>query len=282
MREVVVNVEPDVAFEQLQFVVPQRGDKRKLLDIALKNARQYEADKLNRMEKLNPEQRATRTLTAMQRDLHLQHLPRHIECFDNSNISGSSPVASCVVFRNAKPSKKDYRHFNIKTVEGADDYASMAEVITRRYTRLVQEGEELPQLLVVDGGKGQLSTAVEALSAMGLDEQIAAIGIAKQFNEIYFPGDSVPLYIDKNSETLRVIQRLRDEAHRFAIAHHRQQRGRGQVRSALDEVKGIGPATKKLLLKEFKSVKRIREASVDQLAAVIGPAKAKILAEALQ
>ena len=246
--------------------VLQRGDKRKLLDIALKNARQYEADKLNRMEKLNPEQRATRTLTAMQRDL----------------ISGSSPVASCVVFRNAKPSKKDYRHFNIKTVEGADDYASMAEVITRRYTRLVQEGEELPQLLVVDGGKGQLSTAVEALSAMGLNEQIAAIGIAKQFNEIYFPGDSVPLYIDKNSETLRVIQRLRDEAHRFAIAHHRQQRGRGQVRSALDEVKGIGPATKKLLLKEFKSVKRIREASVDQLAAVIGPAKAKILAEALQ
>ena len=282
VREVVVNVEPDVVFEELQFAVPQRGDKRKLLEIAMKNARQYEADKLNRMEKLNPEQRATRTLTAMQRDLHLQHLPRHIECFDNSNISGSSPVASCVVFRNAKPSKKDYRHFNIKTVEGADDYATMAEVITRRYTRLVQEGEELPQLLVVDGGKGQLSTAVEALSAMGLNEQIAAIGIAKQFNEIYFPGDSVPLYIDKNSETLRVIQRLRDEAHRFAIAHHRQQRGKGQVHSALDEVKGIGPATKKLLLKQFKSLKRIREATEAELAAVVGPAKARILAEALK
>ncbi len=282
VREVVVNVEPDVDFEQLQFVVPQRGDKRKLLDIALKNARQFETDKLNRMEKLNPEQRATRTLTTMQRDLHLQQLPRHIECFDNSNISGTSAVASCVVFRNAKPSKKDYRHFNIKTVEGADDYASMAEVVTRRYTRLVQEGEPLPQLLVVDGGKGQLSTAVEALEAMGLHGQIAAIGIAKQFNEVYFPGDSVPLYIDKNSETLRVIQRMRDEAHRFAITHHRQQRGKGQVHSALDEVKGIGPATKKLLLKQFKSLKRIREATEAELAAVVGPAKARILAEALK
>ncbi|MBQ7690400.1 MAG: excinuclease ABC subunit C [Muribaculaceae bacterium] len=281
VREVVVNIQPDVAFADLQFVVPQRGDKRKLLDIALKNARQFETDKLNRMEKLNPEQRATRTLTVMQRDLHLAQLPRHIECFDNSNIAGTSPVASCVVFRNAKPSKKEYRHFNIKTAAGADDYASMAEVITRRYTRLEQEGEPLPQLVVVDGGKGQLSTAVEALSAMGLQNRIAAIGLAKQLNEIYFPGDTVPLYIDKNSETLRVIQHLRDEAHRFAIGHHRKQRGRGQVHSALDDIKGIGPATQKLLLKEFKSVKRIREAGEDTLAAVIGPAKARLIAEAL-
>ena len=282
VREAVVNVLPDVEFDALQCYVPQRGDKRKLLEIALKNARQFETDKLNRMEKLNPEQRATRTLTTMQRDLHLIQLPRHIECFDNSNISGSSPVASCVVFRNAKPSKKDYRHFNIKTVEGADDYASMAEVITRRYTRLVQEGESLPQLLVVDGGKGQLSTAVEALTAIGLNDQIAAIGIAKQFNEIYFPGDSVPMYIDKNSETLRVIQRLRDEAHRFAIAHHRQQRGKGQVHSALDDIKGIGPATKKALLKRFKSVKRIREASEAELTAVVGAAKARLIINELQ
>lgn len=277
VREVMVNVLPDVEFDGLDFVIPQRGDKRKLLSIALKNAQQHITDKLNRMEKLNPEQRATRTLTTMQRDLHLTALPRHIECFDNSNISGSSPVASCVVFRNAKPSKKDYRHFNIKTVEGPDDYASMTEVITRRYSRLLQEGLELPQLLVVDGGKGQLSTAVEALKSLGLENNIAAIGIAKQLNEIYFPGDSVPLYIDKNSETLRVIQRLRDEAHRFAITHHRSQRGKRQVASALDAIKGIGPSSKTLLLKHFKSVKRIREASLDELASVIGPAKAQLI-----
>lgn len=277
VREVMVNVLPDVEFDGLDFVVPQRGDKRKLLSIALKNAQQHITDKLNRMEKLNPEQRATRTLTTMQRDLHLTSLPRHIECFDNSNISGSSPVASCVVFRNAKPSKKDYRHFNIKTVEGPDDYASMTEVITRRYSRLLQEGLELPQLLVVDGGKGQLSTAVEALKNLGLENNIAAIGIAKQLNEIYFPGDSVPLYIDKNSETLRVIQRLRDEAHRFAITHHRSQRGKRQVASALDAIKGIGTSSKTLLLKHFKSVKRIREASLDELASVIGPAKAQLI-----
>ncbi|MBO4870839.1 MAG: excinuclease ABC subunit C [Muribaculaceae bacterium] len=281
VREVVVNVLPDVEFDGLEFAVPMRGDKRKLLDIAVKNARQYITDKLNRMEKLNPEQRVTRTLTTMQRDLHLTTLPRHIECFDNSNISGSSPVASCVVFRNAKPSKKDYRHFNIKTVEGADDYASMSEVITRRYSRLLQEGEELPQLLVVDGGKGQLSVAVEALRGLGVENQVAAIGIAKQLNEIYFPHDSVPLYIDKNSETLRVIQRLRDEAHRFAITHHRKQRGKKQVASVLDGIKGVGPATKVLLLKQFKSVKRIRQASVDELAAVVGPVKAKLIINAL-
>ena len=281
VTEAVVNVLPDVEFAGLTFAIPQRGDKKKLLDIAVKNATQRRTDRLRMMEKLNPEQRTTRTLTTMQRDLRLPVLPRHVECFDNSNISGASPVASCVVFRGAKPSKKEYRHFNIKTVEGADDFATMREVVTRRYSRLVQEGQELPQLLIVDGGKGQVTAALEALEGIGLHGQIAVVGIAKRLNEVYFPGDSVPLYIDKNSETLRVIQRLRDEAHRFAITFHRKQRSKSQVHSALDDVPGIGPKTRTLLLRHFKSLKRIREASPDELAALIGPAKAKALISAL-
>ena len=281
VTEAVVNVLPDVKFAGLTFAIPQRGDKKKLLDIAVKNATQRRTDRLRMMEKLNPEQRTTRTLTTMQRDLRLPVLPRHVECFDNSNISGASPVASCVVFRGAKPSKKEYRHFNIKTVEGADDFATMREVVTRRYSRLVQEGQELPQLLIVDGGKGQVTAALEALEGIGLHGQIAVVGIAKRLNEVYFPGDSVPLYIDKNSETLRVIQRLRDEAHRFAITFHRKQRSKSQVHSALDDVPGIGPKTRTLLLRHFKSLKRIREASPDELAALIGPAKAKALITAL-
>ena len=281
VTEAMVNVLPDVEFSGLTFTIPQRGDKKKLLDIAVKNATQSRTDRLRMMEKLNPEQRVTRTLTTMQRDLRLPAMPRHIECFDNSNISGSSPVASCVVFRNAKPSKKEYRHFNIKTVEGADDFATMREVVTRRYSRLVQEGQELPQLLVVDGGKGQVTAAIEALESIGLHGQIAVVGIAKRLNEVYFPGDSVPLYIDKNSETLHVIQRLRDESHRFAIAFHRKQRSKSQVHSALDEVPGIGPKTRTQLLKHFKSLKRIREASHEELAAVIGPAKARTLIDTL-
>lgn len=282
VREVLVNVIPDVEFADIEFFVPQKGDKRHLLDISLKNAEQYRDEKLKMMEKLNPEQRTTRTLTTMQRDFHLSSLPRHIECFDNSNISGTSPVASCVVFRDAKPYKKDYRHFNIKTVQGPDDFASMREVITRRYTRLVEEGKELPQLIVLDGGKGQLSAAVEALESIGLRDSIALIGIAKRLDEIYFPGDSVPLYIDKNSESLRVVQRLRDEAHRFAITFHRNQRSKAQIHSQLDDIKGVGDKTKQLLLKHFKSVKRIREASIDDLAAVVGPAKAQLVAEGLK
>lgn len=281
VAEALVNVLPDVEFAGLTFTIPQRGDKKKLLDIAVKNAVQHRTDRLKMMEKLNPEQRTTRTLTTMQRDLRMTVLPRHVECFDNSNISGSSPVASCVVFRNAKPSKKEYRHFNIKTVEGADDFASMREVVTRRYSRLVQEGEELPQLLIVDGGKGQVTATIEALDAIGLHGRMAVVGIAKRLNEVYFPGDSIPLFIDKNSETLHVIQRLRDEAHRFAISFHRKQRSKGQVHSALDDVPGIGPATRTALLKHFKSLKRIREASDQELAAVIGPARARTLREAL-
>ena len=282
VTEAMVNVIPDVEFSNLSFTIPQRGDKKHLLDIAIKNATQKRTDRLRMMEKLNPEQRTTRTLTTIQKDLRMIALPRHIECFDNSNISGSSPVASCVVFRNAKPAKKEYRHFNIKTVEGADDFASMREVIIRRYSRLVQEGQELPQLLIVDGGKGQVTSALEALDSIGLHDQITIVGIAKRLNEIYFPGDSVPLYIDKNSETLHVIQRLRDEAHRFAITFHRKQRSKGQINSALDSIPGIGPKTRTLLLKQFKSLKRIREASEQDIAAIIGPAKAHSLVEALR
>ncbi|MGM9868949.1 MAG: excinuclease ABC subunit UvrC [Sodaliphilus sp.] len=281
VREAIVNVVPEFPPEGIEFLVPQRGDKRKLLAISLKNAEQYRADKLKMMEKLNPEQRAVRTLTTIQKDFHLPELPRHIECFDNSNISGAHPVAACVVFRNAKPSKKEYRHFNIKTVEGADDYASMREVLTRRYSRLLSEGADLPQLVVLDGGKGQLSAGIEVLDQLGLRHQIAMIGIAKSLNEIYFPGDSLPLYIDKNSETLKVVQRLRDEAHRFGIAHHRNKRSKGQVASALDGINGVGEKSKQLLLKHFKSVKRIKEASVDQLAQVVGPAKAKLVFNSL-
>ena len=281
VREALVNVVPEFPPEGIEFVVPQRGDKRKLLAISLKNAEQYRTEKLKMMEKLNPEQRAMRTLTTIQKDLHLPELPRHIECFDNSNISGAHPVAACVVFRNAKPSKKEYRHFNIKTVEGPDDYASMREVLTRRYSRLLSEGADLPQLVVLDGGKGQLSAGIEVLDSLGLRHQIAMIGIAKSLNEIYFPGDSLPLYIDKNSETLKVVQRLRDEAHRFGIAHHRNKRSKGQVASALDSITGVGEKTKQMLLRHFKSVKRIKEASEEQLAQVVGPAKAKLVFNAL-
>jgi excinuclease ABC subunit C len=217
----------------------------------------------------------------MKADFRLKELPRHIECFDNSNIQGTNPVASCVVFKNAKPSKRDYRHFNIKTVVGPDDFASMREVLTRRYTRLMEEGEGLPQLIVVDGGKGQLSAAVEALDEMGLRGVIAVVGIAKRLEEIYFPGDSVPLYIDKNSESLRVVQHLRDEAHRFGITHHRDRRSKSQIVSELDGIKGIGERTATALLRHFKSVKRIREASLDDITAVVGPAKAKLIVTAL-
>lgn len=277
VKEALVNVVPDTAIEGLEFVVPQRGDKRKLLDISLKNALQYKADKYKRMEKLNPEQREMRTLTQMQKDLRLNCLPRHIECFDNSNISGSDPVASCVVFRNGKPSKKEYRHFNINTVEGPDDYASMREVLNRRYSRLLAEGEELPQLVVVDGGKGQLNTAIEAFDEVGVRDKIAAIGIAKRLDEIYYPGDEIPLYIDKNSETLAVIQRLRDEAHRFGIKHHRSRRSKSQIHSVLDDIQGIGPKTQQALLKHFKSVKRVSEASLADIQAVIGKAKGNVV-----
>ncbi|MBD5199189.1 MAG: excinuclease ABC subunit C [Bacteroidales bacterium] len=279
--EVVVAEAPEIELDGVTFIVPVRGDKAHLLEVSQRNARQSKLDFLKHIERTDPEQRTKKILEQMKQDFHLSELPRHIECFDNSNIQGTNPVASCVVFRDAKPSKKDYRHFNIKTVEGPDDFASMKEVLTRRYTRLVEEGQELPQLVIVDGGKGQLSAAVEALDAIGLRGKIALAGIAKRLEEIYFPGDSVPLYINKNSESLRVVQHLRDEAHRFGITHHRDRRSKSQTVSRLDSIKGVGEATRTALLKKFKSVRQIELASTDAIAEVVGPAKALIIKDAL-
>lgn len=280
-EEVVLAQVPDVEMPGVTFIVPQRGDKFKLLQVSEKNARQYKIDSLKHLERHNPEERVNKLMERMKADFRLSVLPRHIECFDNSNIQGTNPVASCVVFRDGKPAKNDYRHFNIKTVVGPDDFASMKEVLTRRYTRLMNEGKELPQLIVVDGGKGQLSAAVEALDAMGLRGVIAVAGIAKRLEEIYFPGDSVPLYIDKNSETLRVVQHMRDEAHRFGITHHRNRRSKTQTVSALDSIKGIGEKTRTALLTKFRSLKRVGEADLDELAAIVGPAKASVVYAAL-
>lgn len=277
-KEVIVPVMPDAGFEGVTFVVPQRGDKAKLLDVSQRNARQAKIDSLKQLERLDPEKRAEKTLERMKADFRLSELPRHIECFDNSNIQGTNPVASCVVFRDARPSKKDYRHFIIKTVEGPDDFASMKEVLTRRYTRLMQEApDDLPQLVIVDGGKGQLSAALEAFDEIGLRGKVALVGIAKRLEEIYFPGDSVPLYIDKNSDSLRVVQQLRDEAHRFGITHHRDRRSKSAIVSELSTIRGIGPATEQELLRTFRSVKRIREASLDALAQAVGYAKARLI-----
>ena len=281
--EIVTEVAPEVEMANVSFTIPKRGDRAKLLDVSKRNARQARVDDLKHLEKHDPEARSERTLERIRDDFRLKELPRHIECFDNSNIQGTNPVASCVVFRNAKPSKKDYRHFKIKTVEGPDDFASMKEVLTRRYTRLMAESpDDLPQLIVVDGGKGQLSAAVEALDEIGLRGTIAVVGIAKRLEEIYFPGDTLPLYISKTSESLRVVQHLRDEAHRFGITFHRDLRSKGQIRSELDGIKGIGPQTARTLLRHFKSVKRIREATIPEVAKLIGPAKAKLVKTALQ
>lgn len=276
-KEIIVPFIPELKMQGVEFMVPQRGEKRSLLSLSEKNVKQYKIDKLKRAEMLNPEQRATRILKTVQKDLRLKELPWHIECFDNSNIQGTNPVAACVVFKKAKPSKKDYRHFNIKSVTGPDDYASMREIVERRYARLLNEGSPLPQLIVIDGGKGQLHAAVESLQKIGLYGKIAVIGIAKRLEEIYYPEDSVPLYIDKNSETLKLIQQLRDEAHRFGITFHRQKRSKSQLVSELDGVKGIGPETKKKLLTHFKSIKRLKEANEEEIAMIAGKNKAGIL-----
>ena len=275
--EVIVPFLPDVEFEKVRFTVPKRGDLKKVLDVAVKNATQYLKDKEKQAEALDPERSVEKLMETMKRDFRLEVQPRHIECFDNSNIQGTNPVASCVVFRNGKPAKRDYRHFIIKTVVGADDFASMKEVLHRRYTRMMAEGEKLPDMVVVDGGKGQLSAAVEAFDEMGIRGEVALVGIAKRLEEIYFPGDSLPLYINKTSPSLRVIQAMRDEAHRFGITHHRDRRSKGQTVSELDGIKGVGPATKTALIKQFKSVKRIREASLDDIVAVVGKAKGAVV-----
>jgi len=281
-NEIIVPFIPEGVFpEGISFTVPQRGDKRKLLELSLQNAKQYKVDKLKRSEKFNPEQRATRLLTTIQKDLHLPVLPMQIECFDNSNIQGTNPVAACVVFKKAKPSKKDYRHFHIKTVVGPDDFASMREIVTRRYTRLLEEKAPLPQLIIIDGGKGQLNAATEVLRELNLLGKITIVGLAKRLEEIFYPGDPFPLVLDKTSETLKVIQHLRDEAHRFGITFHRHMRSKGQIVSELDAIKGIGEKTKEALLKKYKSVKRIREAQSAELEELIGKKKAALVAEGL-
>lgn len=278
-HEIIVPFLPESEFKETFFTVPQRGDKRKLLEVSEQNVKQYKLDKVKSAEKLNPEQRITRILSRAQKDFRLHNLPMHIECFDNSNIQGTLPVSSCVVFKKAKPSKKDYRHFNVKSVEGPDDFASMYEAVYRRYKRLSEENQPLPDLVVVDGGKGQLSAACGALRDLHL--QIPIIGIAKRLEEIFFPDDPIPLYLDKNSESLRLIQQMRDEAHRFGITHHRNRRSKKQVESALDKIPGIGEKTRDLLLTRYKSVKRIKEVPLDELAQLIGPAKAGLIHEAI-
>lgn len=280
--EIIVPFIPEGVFpEGISFTVPQRGDKRKVLELSLQNAKQYKVDKLKRSEKFNPEQRTTRLLTTIQKDLHLPALPMQIECFDNSNIQGTNPVAACVVFKKGKPSKKDYRHFHIKTVVGPDDFASMREIVTRRYTRLLEEEAPLPQLIIIDGGKGQLNAATEVLRELNLLGKITIVGLAKRLEEIFYPGDPFPLVLDKTSETLKVIQHLRDEAHRFGITFHRHMRSKGQIISELDAIKGIGEKTKEALLKKYKSVKRIREAPPAELEELIGKKKAALVAEGL-
>lgn len=276
-REIIVPFLPDLKLSEVEFTIPQRGDKRKLLSLSEKNVKQYKIDKLKKAEMLNPDQRSTRILKTVQKNLQLKEVPWHIECFDNSNIQGTNPVAACVVFKKAKPAKKEYRHYNVKSVTGPDDYASMREIVERRYSRLINEGSPLPQLIVIDGGKGQLHAAVESLQKIGLYGKIAIIGIAKRLEEIYYPEDSVPLYIDKNSETLKLIQQLRDEAHRFGITFHRQKRSKAQIVSELDSVKGIGAETKKKLLTHFKSIKRIKEADRDEIIRTIGKSKGELI-----
>ena len=259
--------------EKIKVSIPMLGDKKKLVELSLRNAKFYRMDRFKQMKIVDPDRHTKRLMSQMKVDLRLSGEPYHIECFDNSNIQGTNPVAACVVFKNGKASKKDYRHFKIKTVVGADDFASMEEVVFRRYKRLKEEGESLPQLIVIDGGKGQLSSAVKSLDLLGLRGKIAIIGIAKRLEEIYFPEDPIPLYLDKKSETLKIIQQLRNEAHRFGITLHRNLRSKGSLNSQLDEIKGVGPKTKELLLKEFKSLKRIKAASQKELIDALGKVK---------
>jgi len=275
--EIIVPFEMHLQDERLNFIVPKIGDKKHLLLLSEKNVLNFMREKQLQFEKQNPENKVLRLLEQMKKDLRLKELPRHIECFDNSNIQGSYAVAAMSVFKNGKPSKKDYRHFNIKTVEGPDDFASMEEVVFRRYKRLIDEAQPLPQLIVIDGGKGQLSSAMNSLEKLNLTGKIAVIGIAKKLEEIYYPGDSIPLYIDKKSETLRIIQQLRDEVHRFGITHHRNRRSKGVMRTELSDIKGIGEKTAEQLLKYFKSVKKIKETSLDELTTLVGNAKAQIV-----
>lgn len=274
-REVLVPFLPnEELFEGITFNIPQRGDKLRLLELSERNCRLYRLEKLKQIEIKDPAKHVTRVMAALQKELHLKVAPHHIECFDNSNLQGTNPVASCVVFRDGKPSRKEYRHFNIKTVVGANDFASMEEVVTRRYSRLLAEGAELPQLIVVDGGKGQLRFAYETLQRLGLEQQIAIVGLAKRIEEVYFPHDPMPYYIDRNSEALKVLMHIRDEAHRFGITFHRQKRSLAFIKSELEQIPSLGSRSVEKLLQRFRTISRIRKATMDELTEVIGAHRA--------
>ena len=278
-KEAFVNIAIDANWQGLKVSQPKIGDKQKLVALCYRNAMHLQKDRIRKNEEIRHRLDNRRVLEQMQKDLHLKEKPRHIECFDNSNIQGTNPVAACVVFKNAKASKKDYRLFNIKTVEGPDDFASMEEVVYRRYKRLLDEGQDLPQLIVIDGGKGQLSSALKSLEKLKLEKTIAIIGIAKRLEEIYFPHDSIPLYLDKRSESLKIIQQLRNEAHRFGINHHRNRRSKDSLGTSLDTISGIGPKTINTLISHFGSVKRVMEASQKELEKLVGKSKAKLIVQ---
>lgn len=273
-REIILPFPLDFG-DKIKVTVPQLGDKKQILELSERNAKYFRLDQLKQLQIIDPERHTNRIMAQMQKDLRLSVEPRHIECFDNSNIQGTNPVAACVVFKDGKPSKKDYRHFNIKTVEGPNDFASMEEVVYRRYKRLLDENQPLPQLIIIDGGKGQLSSALKSIDDLGLRGKIAIIGIAKRLEELFYPGDSVPLYLDKKSETLKVIQMLRNEAHRFGITHHRDKRSKAALNSSIEEIPGIGEKTMLTLIKHFKSVKRLKLASEKEISEVVGLSKAK-------
>jgi len=275
-NEIYVPFKVDVG-EELKIIVPKLGDKKKIVELSQRNAKYFRQERFKQMKIVDPDRHVNRVMAQMKEDLRLSKEPRHIECFDNSNIQGTNPVAACVVFKNGKPSKKDYRKFNIKTVEGPDDFASMEEVVFRRYRRLLNEGEDLPELIIVDGGKGQLSSGVKALEALELRGKIAIIGIAKRLEEIFYPDDSIPLYLDKKSETLKIIQQLRNEAHRFGITFHRNKRSKTALNTELESISGIGEKTVVELLKHFRSLKRVKDASLTDLTSVVGASKANIV-----
>ncbi|QJD95629.1 excinuclease ABC subunit C [Mucilaginibacter robiniae] len=268
-KEIIVPFDIELEDAQIKFTVPKLGEKKKLLDLSQKNVQFFKREKIDQYEKLNPEVKQERLLTQMMKDLRMNQLPHHIECFDNSNFQGKYPVSAIVVFKDAKPSKKDYRFFNVKTVEGPNDFATMEEAVFRRYRRLLDEEQPLPQLVIIDGGKGQLSAALKSLKLLGIEKQLTVIGIAKRLEELYYPGDQYPLYLDKKSETLKIIQQLRDEAHRFGITAHRKKRDKGTLATELELVPGIGRLSAEKLLKYFKSVKKIREATLDELQEVV-------------
>ncbi|MFP9100276.1 excinuclease ABC subunit UvrC [Flavobacterium sp. RHBU_24] len=277
-REVLATYDINLG-ENVTVTVPKMGDKKQILDMSERNAKFYRMDQLKQEKIVDPDRHTNRIMGQMKKDLRLPEEPRHIECFDNSNIQGTNPVSACVVFKDGKPSKKDYRHFNIKTVEGPNDFASMEEVVYRRYKRLLDENQPLPQLIIIDGGKGQLSSALKSLEDLGLRGKITILGIAKRLEEIFYPGDSVPLYLDKKSETLKIIQHLRNEAHRFGITHHRDKRSKGALQTSVEAIPGIGEKTMVTLIKHFKSVKRMKAAPEEEIAKVVGPAKAKKITE---